>query len=65
MEELVSLYADELFLYLGDVETSLSPVMSLIEEFGDWSGLRKNWGKSVLLPVDPLPDTLPLDTVQL
>lgn len=64
-EERISLYADDILLYLGDVESSLEPVMTLIRDFGDWSGLRINWDKSVLLPVDPLPGALSLDAVPL
>lgn len=33
---------------------------------GTWEiGLRINWDNSVLLPLDPLPDALPLDASQL
>lgn len=45
--------------------SSLEPVMVLIKDFGDWSGLRIYWEKSVLLPLDPLTDALPIDAAQL
>lgn len=57
-EERISLYADDLLLYLGDVQSSISPVMAIVREFGEWSGLRINWDKSVILPLDPLPERL-------
>lgn len=65
VEEWVSLYADDILLYLGDVDSSLGPVMALIGEFGDWLGLQINWDKSELLPVDPLPDAFPPAAVPL
>lgn len=54
LHEKVALYADDLLLFLGDTSDSLSSAITLITEFGDYSGLRINWGKSVLLPVDTL-----------
>lgn len=69
IEERISLYADDMLLYLGDVVQSLPPAMEIIELFGRWSGLLINWDKSVLLPVDPLPPSFspastPLQIVQ-
>ncbi|XP_056407014.1 uncharacterized protein LOC130298133 [Hyla sarda] len=56
VEEKVALYADDMLLFLGDTAHSLAPVMSLITEFGSYSGLLINWDKSVLLPLEPLPE---------
>lgn len=55
LEERISLYADDMLLYLGDVSSSIASAMSIIADFGIWSGLSINWDKSVLMPLDPLP----------
>lgn len=61
MEERISLYADDILLYLGDVVASINPIMEIIGEFGSWSGLLINWDKSVLMPLDQ--PSLPLLSV--
>lgn len=43
LEERLSLYADDMLLYLGDSVVSIAPVMLIIREFGAWSGLLINW----------------------
>lgn len=48
------LYADDILLLLGDTDTSLRTVMSLISEFGRFLGLTINWSKSALLPLDQI-----------
>lgn len=58
-EENVALYADDLLLFLGDTQSSLLKVMQIIKNFGQFSGLTRNWEKSVLLPVEPLKSPLP------
>lgn len=66
MEEKISLYANDLMLYLGSsIRSSIRPAMAIIKEFGGWSGLQINWDKSVLHPLDPLLDTLPAEAAQL
>lgn len=47
LEECVSLYADDMFLYLQDTGPSLSMAFGLIQGFGDYSGFRIN-----LFPID-------------
>lgn len=64
-EERISLYADDMLLYLRDVSASISPVMAIIGEFGRWSGLLINWDKSTLMPVDPLPSSFPNNIIPL
>lgn len=56
--DVVSLYADNTLLYLGDTQGSLRAVMSLIGDFGSLSGFSINWNKSVLMPLDNLPAPL-------
>lgn len=56
LEERVSLYAYYMLLYLGDSDESLSAAVSLIQEFGDFSGFRIKWTKLVLFPMDPQPN---------
>lgn len=51
-EEKISLYVDNVLLFLGYVNQSLTKAMDIIERFGVFSGLSINWKKSVLLPVD-------------
>lgn len=53
MEEHISLYADDMLLYIGNAHTFVGPVMNIVEEFGKWSGLRINWDKSPMLPFRP------------
>lgn len=52
IEERVSLYADDMLLYLQDPGASLSTAFWLIQEFGDYSGFRINWSKSFLFAID-------------
>lgn len=47
MEEKVALYVDDLLLFLGDTQTSLSRAMDIIKHFGHLSGLTINWEKSI------------------
>lgn len=57
--DVVSLYADDTLIYLGDTNSSLKNVMHLIADFGALSGFSINWNKLVLMPLDPLPRTQP------
>lgn len=57
--DVISLYADDTLLYLGDTQDSLVAAMGLIKVFGTLSGFSINWNKSVLMPLDPLTDPLP------
>lgn len=54
----IILYVDNI-LFLGDTHSSLTAVKNIIKDFGRFSGLDINWGKSVLLPVGPLESPLP------
>lgn len=66
-EERVSLYADDMLLYLQDPGPSLLEAFRLIQKFGDYSGFRINWKKSSLFSIDegvdvPLGSPIPLST---
>lgn len=65
LEEKVALYADDLLLFLGDTQDSLWKAMNIINRFGQISGLKINWPKSSLLPVDPLIVSLPEEVAQI
>lgn len=56
--EKLSLYADDMLIYLADPKSSLEILLDTVDDFGSYSGLRVNWTKSILLPVDdfPFPD---------
>lgn len=53
--EKISLYADDTLLYLADSGPSLQNALQLIERFGTFSGLKINWEKSQILPIDSFP----------
>lgn len=47
----VSLYADDLLLYIRDATSDLSTIWATLTEFTAASGLRINWEKSTLYPL--------------
>lgn len=51
-EHRVSLYADDLLLYVSDPNTSLPAALSLLEQFGSISGYKINMHKSELFPLN-------------
>lgn len=53
--EKLSLYADDMLVYLADPMSSLESLLDTVEVFGLYSGLKVNWAKSVLFPVDEFP----------
>lgn len=52
MNEKIMLYADDMMLFLGDSNHSLTGVMSILSEFAHYSGLTINWSKSPLMMLD-------------
>lgn len=50
--EVISLYVDDMLLYLEDAGPSLTIALHLIQQFGTFSGLQINWSKSQILPID-------------
>lgn len=53
--EKIGLYADDTILYLADQGPSLQTALRIIEQMGSFSGLRINWDKSQILPIDHFP----------
>lgn len=49
----VSLYADDLLIYVSDATQDLTPIWSALGEFARASGLNVNWDKSALYPLSP------------
>lgn len=47
----MSLYADDVLLYLQDPGPSLTAAFSVIQEFVDFSGFPINWSNSTLFPI--------------
>lgn len=70
LTEKISMYADDTLLYLADSGPSLQTASRTIEQFGTFSGLKINWEKSQILPLDSFPPPeaqahLPLQRVSL
>uniref|UniRef100_A0A803JPQ3 Reverse transcriptase domain-containing protein n=1 Tax=Xenopus tropicalis TaxID=8364 RepID=A0A803JPQ3_XENTR len=63
--EKVSLFADDILIYLADPLESLSTMLAVVQEFGKYSGLRVNWDKSQLFSIDPTPHIPPPQQTQL
>lgn len=55
----LSLYADDLLLYVSNPVSSLSVVKDILLEFGKYSGYKLNFHKSELLPINALAKALP------
>lgn len=60
MEQRVSLYADDLLLYLSDLLTSIPAALSTLDSFSFISGYKLNLGKSELFPLNTLAHNCPL-----
>ena len=69
LEERVALYADDLLLFLNDADSSLTGALQILNSFSAVTGLRVNWSKSLLFPIDPAarttaPSDIPLQWVE-
>lgn len=49
----LALYADDLILFLRDPGPSPSAALQFLGRFTALSGLKTNWSKSLILPIDP------------
>ncbi len=49
-EHLISLYADDILLYLHDPINSIPFILSLFENFGKLSGFKVNLDKTEIMP---------------
>lgn len=47
----ISLYADDILLYISQPQTSIPAILSVINDFSSFAGYRINWEKSELLPI--------------
>uniref|UniRef100_A0A803K472 Reverse transcriptase domain-containing protein n=1 Tax=Xenopus tropicalis TaxID=8364 RepID=A0A803K472_XENTR len=54
--ELVSMYADDTLLYLANPHQALTSALDIINNHTIFSGLKINWSKSVILPIDTPPN---------
>ena len=51
-----SAYADDVVLFISKPKDSIPPLLSLIKEFGTFSGYRINWSKSELMSLSQMTD---------
>lgn len=51
-DHFISLYCDDILLYLGDAIKSTPHILSIFNTFGSISGYKINWSKSALLPLN-------------
>lgn len=56
--EHIALYANDILLFLADPGPSLQNALSFIQKFGTYSGLKTDWDKSSILPIDHIPQVL-------
>ena len=60
VEHKVSLYADDLLLFVSDLDRAFPLVLNLLEEFGQISGYKLNFQKSELMPINAAAMAYPL-----
>ena len=52
IDECLALYADDMLLFLQDPKESLVAALCILNTFSQFSGLKVNWTKSSILPLD-------------
>lgn len=52
LKERVALYADDLLLFLNDAGPSLQGALKILDSISIVTGLKVNWNKSLLFPID-------------
>ena len=63
IEHKVSLYVDDLLLYVSNISTSLSAALQSLTTFGSVSGYKLNLGKSELFPINAAARAYPIHSV--
>lgn len=64
----ISAFADDVLIYLSDIEKSITSLLATVEEFRMLSGYKSNWMKSALMPLNEpaktvvLPYGIPIKT---
>uniref|UniRef100_A0A3P9JW43 Reverse transcriptase domain-containing protein n=1 Tax=Oryzias latipes TaxID=8090 RepID=A0A3P9JW43_ORYLA len=58
----VSLYADDLLLYVSDPITSVPIILNILQEYSNISGYKLNYQKSEFLPINDLARMIPSST---
>lgn len=57
----VSLYADDLLLYVSNLPVSVPAVLATLHSFGQISGYKLNLNKSEIFPINPTAEMYPLE----
>ena len=47
----ISIYADDILLFISQPQVSIDAILSLVDQFGTFSGYRITWQKSELMPI--------------
>ena len=64
IEHKISLYADDVLLFLQNSQTSLTHTLTLIYKFSAISDYSINWSKTTVLPINCMFQNIPAITLQ-